>query len=75
MVLDISLIAENDLLAFAAGRVGAWGIVGSTAVCLGDVGVVESFDRIVVGEVDGCYVDGVGDVGAAVGGEVDFVGG
>lgn len=72
MVIQISLIAENDLLAFAAGRVRVHGVECATAVCLGDVGESRRSDGVVVKEVNGCDVDGVGDVHAAVAGEVDF---
>lgn len=72
MTIQISLVAEDDLLAFAAGRVGVDGVEIAAAVGLGDVGVSGRTNPIIVCNIDGCDVDRVGDILAPVGGEVDF---
>lgn len=75
MVFDIALVAEYDLLSFAAGRIRTDGVEGTSAVGLYNVRIAARFDIVVVREIDARYVDRIADVLASVACQVDLLGG
>lgn len=72
MILNIALITKYHLLSFIAGEIRANGIECTPSIGLGNVRIAERFDFVVVDKIDGCDIDGIGNVVSPIAGRIEL---